>query len=110
MIKISTPLIEIKRVGPRFLQKFKKLNIETVKDLVYSFPSRYEDFSDIVKIVDLAINQQATIQGTIQAVKVKRTWKRKMFIVEALVSDDTGSIKAIWFNARFLLSIIKKEK
>ena len=110
MIKISTPLIEIKRVGPRFLQKFKKLNIETVKDLVYSFPSRYEDFSDIVKIVDLAINQQATIQGTIQAVKVKRTWKRKMFIVEALVSDDTGSIKAIWFNARFLLSIIKKGK
>ena len=110
MIKISTPLIEIKRVGPRFLQKFKKLNIETVKDLVYRFPSRYEDFSDIVKIVDLAINQQATIQGTIQAVKVKCTWKRKMFIVEALVSDDTGSIKAIWFNARFLLSIIKKGK
>ncbi len=110
MIKISTPLIEIKRIGSRFLQKFNKFNIETVEDLVYHFPSRYEDFSDIIKIADLAVNQQATIQGIIQEVKVKRTWKRKMFIVEALVSDNTGSIKVIWFNARFLFSIIKKGK
>ncbi|MEK7593400.1 MAG: ATP-dependent DNA helicase RecG, partial [Patescibacteria group bacterium] len=93
-----------------FLPKLKKLGIETVKGLLWHFPARYVDFSEIVKIKDLKINQQATVSGAIQQVKLKRTWKRRMFILEALIGDDTGSIKAIWFNARFLLPIIKKGK
>ncbi|MBI2594644.1 MAG: DNA helicase RecG, partial [Candidatus Colwellbacteria bacterium] len=86
----------------------KKLNIQIVKDLLWHFPFRYEDFSEIKKITDLKINERATIQGVITAVKLKRTWKRRMLIVEALISDDTGTIKAVWFNQRFLLSILKK--
>ncbi len=108
MISLKTPLLEIKGVGPKFIQRLKKLNIKTVKDLLWHFPARYEDFSEISKIVDLTVGQQATIQGVIQEIKPRKSWKRRMFIIEALVSDDTGSVKSIWFNQRFLLSILKK--
>jgi len=110
MIKLSNFLSEIKGVGPKFSERLKKLKIETVKDLLWHFPFRYEDFSHISKIADLKIGEIATISGVISDIKLHRTWKRKMFIVEALITDDTGSIKAVWFNQRFLLSILKKGK
>jgi len=110
MVKLSTPLSEIKGIGPKFAERLKKLEIKTVKDLLWHFPFRYEDFSRISKIADLKIGETATISGVISDIKLHRTWKRKMFIVEALITDDTGSIKAVWFNQRFLLSILKKGK
>src|SRR3990167_11111327 len=108
MIQFSTPLIELKNTK-RFLPKLKKLGIETVKDLLWHFPFRYEDFSNIVAIKDLKIGQHATVQGVIQLIKMRRTWKRRMFIIEALIGDDTGSIKAIWFNQKFLITMLKKD-
>ena len=110
MIKLETPLCSIRGIGPKFFERLEKFGIKNIRDLLWHFPFRYEDFSKISKIKDLKINQSATISGVITDIKVHRTWKRRMFIVEALVSDDTGSIKAIWFNQRFLLSILKKSK
>ena len=107
MIQFSTPLIELKNTK-RFLPKLKKLGIETVKDLLWHFPFRYEDFSNIVAIKDLKIGQHATVQGIIQSIKMRRAWKRRMFIIEALIGDDTGSIRAVWFNQRFLIMMLKK--
>lgn len=109
MFNLQTPLSEIKGIGPKFCEKLKKLKIETVKDLLWYFPFRYEDFSNISKISDLKINQHATISGVIQSIKMRRTWKRRMFIIEALIGDDTGSIKAIWFNQKFLITMLKKD-
>ncbi|MEK7568103.1 MAG: ATP-dependent DNA helicase RecG [Patescibacteria group bacterium] len=108
MVKLSDQLSELKGFRKNFVDKLKKLNIETIKDLLWHFPFRYEDFSGFSKIADLKIGEHATIQGVISAVKLYRTWKRRMFIVEALISDDTGSVKAVWFNQRFLLSVLKK--
>ncbi|MEK7636064.1 MAG: ATP-dependent DNA helicase RecG [Patescibacteria group bacterium] len=108
MINLQTSLSEVRGIGPKFCEKLKKLNIETIKDLLWYFPFRYEDFSNILKISDLKINQHATISGVIQSIKMRRTWKRRMFIIEALIGDDTGSIKVIWFNQKFLITMLKK--
>ncbi|MBI5306566.1 ATP-dependent DNA helicase RecG [Candidatus Wolfebacteria bacterium] len=105
---LQTPLNEVKGIGPKFCEKLKKLKIETVKSLLWHFPFRYEDFSNIVAIKDLKVGERATIQGVIQSIKLRRTWKRKMFIIEALISDKTGSIRAIWFNQKFLITMLKK--
>ncbi len=110
MIKLDSPLYSIRGIGPKFFERLKKFGIQTVRDLLWHFPFRYEDFSKISKISDLKINQSATISGVIADIKAHRTWKKRMFIVEALITDDTGSIKAVWFNQRFLLAILKKGK
>jgi len=110
MINIDTPLLEVKGIGPNFLAKLEKLRILTIKDLLWHFPFRYEDFADVKKIADLKINEQATISGVIQKVRVQRTWKKKMFIVEISVVDDSGSISAVWFNQRHLAAIFKAGK
>ena len=108
MIALETPFLEIKGIGPKFVAKLKNLGVLTVKDLLWHFPFRYENFAAVKKIADLKINEQATVSGIIEKVKVQRTWKKKMFIVEAVILDDTGSISAVWFNQRHLAAILKK--
>lgn len=108
MILLSTPLTEIKGIGPSLAQKFSKLGLENVKDVLYYFPFRYQDFSQIVHIDELEEGQIATIFGIIDTTKLYKTWKRKMWILECTIKDNTGSIKAIWFNQQFLASTLKE--
>ena len=52
-MNLSTAISEIPRVGPQYQKKLKKLGIKTVGDLLFHFPHRYEDFSDIIPIQKL---------------------------------------------------------
>ncbi|MFH1188517.1 MAG: ATP-dependent DNA helicase RecG [bacterium] len=108
MVTVHASLSQLHGIGPRFLQKFDKLGIKTVRDLLRHFPVRYEDWSDIVPIIDLNIGDSKTIQGIIEDVEIKRTWKKRMIIVEATITDATGSIQAIWFNQPYIKNILKK--
>lgn len=107
-VNLGTELQYVKGVGPAFAARLEKLGLKTVKDLLWHFPSRYEDFSKISNIADLVPGEQATIQGVIHEIKIARSFHKKMFIIQAIVTDNTGSIKATWFNQKFLIAMLKK--
>lgn len=102
MLKLSYELSKISGFPPRFANLLKKLKILTVKDMLWHFPFRYEDFSSVVKIADLKLHESATISGLVKRIATRRSWRRNIFIVEALVADETGTIKAIWFNQPYI--------
>lgn len=106
MITLNTPLSEIKGIPPRFIKKLEKLKIFTVKELLWHFPSRYEDFSEIVPIAELEPGQQATVQGIIDDIKVRRSFRKHFVIIEAHIRDDSGTIKAVWFNQPYLINTL----
>ena len=106
--RLETELRFVKGVGPAFAARLEKLGLKTVKDLLWHFPSRYEDFSTISNIVDLVPGEAATIQGVIHDIKILRSFRKKMFIVQVTVVDNTGSIRATWFNQKFLVAMLKK--
>lgn len=99
---LSTPLSEVYGIGPRFLSRFQKLNIRTVADLIRHFPNRYEDFSVVSPIADVAHGQTVTIVGEIIKTNLRRSWRKKMAIVEAQIADQSGMIKAVWFNQPYI--------
>ena len=107
MLKLDLELSKISGVGEKFLKRLDKLSIKTVRDLLWHFPFRYEDYSKIVKIADLKINQPATIRGVVRKVATRRTWKRKMLLVEAVIVDETGGVSAIWFNQPYIAQVLK---
>ena len=107
MIRLETELRIIKGINEKFLAKLDKLKIKTVRDLLWHFPFRYDDFSTVVNIGDLKINQAATIRGVVRKVSLRRSWRRKFVIIEALVADETGGIKAIWFNQPYIAKILR---
>jgi len=107
---LDAPIGRLPRINERHLKKFHKLGINTVRDLLYHFPHRYDDFSKIITIDKLKLNETATIQGEILSIENTRTFKKRIILTEALVQDPTASVKVIWFNQPFLIKNIKPGK
>ena len=107
-MNLSTPIGKIPKIGPVFQKRLKKIGIKTVQDLLFHFPHRYEDFSNLVPISKVKINEVCTVKGKILEIETTRTWKKKMFLTQAIVEDKSGAVKAVWFNRPYLTNILKK--
>src|SRR3989338_1422459 len=106
-LNLQVPLSQIKGIPPRFLKRLEKLKILTIEDILWHFPSRYEDFSEILPISQLEPGQQTTVQGVVRDVKLKRSFRRRFVIVEARIAKNSGEIKAVWFNQPYLLNTLR---
>ncbi len=107
-MNLSTPIEEIPRVGPQIHKKLRRLGIKTVKDLIFHFPHRYEDFSNIIPISEIQQNQTVSTKGKILDIKNIRTFRKRMTLTQALIGDETGQIQAMWFNQPYLINTFKK--
>ena len=107
MFSLSTPIEKAPRINAPLANKLKRLGIKTARDLLFHFPSRYEDFSNLKQIKELALGETATIHGVIKKIVNIRTFRKKMFITEAMIDDSTGTIKSVWFNQPFLAKTLK---
>ncbi|MBU0613501.1 ATP-dependent DNA helicase RecG [Patescibacteria group bacterium] len=105
-MELSTSIAEFPTVGPRTAQRLKKLEIKTAEDLLFYFPFRYEDYSNISNIREARHGESTTIKAHVDLIHNKRSPRKRMIITEAILSDDTGSIKAVWFRQPFLTKII----
>jgi ATP-dependent DNA helicase RecG len=102
MITLDSKISELTK-GPNILSRLKKLELNTVADLLYHFPARYDDFSQIKKINELEAGQMSTVKGKIELLSSKRSKLKKIAVTECFLSDETGSIKAIWFGQPFII-------
>jgi len=102
----ALPVEKLKNVGARNLPRLHKLGIKTLRDLLWHIPSRYEDYSQIIPINDLVFEQKATIQGTVVKIDSRRIFPRRLVIIEAIIEDDSGSIKAVWFNQPYIATTL----
>lgn len=86
----------------------KKLGLFTISDLLFYFPVRYSDISEIKNIIDLTGGENATIYGKISKLKTKKAFKSNIPLGEGYLEDLTGKIKIIWFNQPYLAKMIKE--
>jgi len=94
-------LSEIPGLGPKTLEKLKKLNIASPSDLINHFPNRFIDFSKITRISGLEVNSNATVTGKIT--KFQNIFTRfGKNLQKATVADSTGEINLLWFNQPYL--------
>ena len=110
MTDLNTPIKNLPRIGEKYAKALKKLDILTVRDLLFHFPFRYDDYSQKFSIKDIPLEQDITIEGKVTDIKTTRTWKRKIFLTEAIITDDSGSIKVIWFNQPYISDTLKIRK
>ncbi|MBU3901220.1 ATP-dependent DNA helicase RecG [Patescibacteria group bacterium] len=108
-MSLDSPISSLPRVSPAYQKRLLKLGIKTLRDLFFHLPRRYDDFSKITKIIDLRTGATATVQGRLTKIANIRTWKKRMNITEAFIQDNTGIIKAIWFNQPYLTKTLKDD-
>ena len=94
-------------VGTITAKRIKTLGIKNVRDLLFYFPFRYDNFLKADKISDLKPGEKVNIVGTVLLIQNKRSLRKKISITEALISDETWQVKAIWFNQPFIAKNLK---
>lgn len=98
---LSQTVRTIKGVGPKVADKLRTLGANTIWELLYIFPRRYDDYSQMKPINRLAYGEYVTIIGTVWETRRRRT-RNNMVLVESIIKDGTGSVKATWFNQPWL--------
>ncbi|PJA87933.1 MAG: DNA helicase RecG [Candidatus Moranbacteria bacterium CG_4_9_14_3_um_filter_40_7] len=87
----------------------EKLGLLTVRDLLFYFPSRYDDFSRIVPIAEKYLDQVITVEGQIVKAKLTRIFRRKLTLFEIIIQDKSHQpLKALWFNQPYLAESLKE--
>lgn len=89
----------IKGVGARTAEVLAANGITTAEDLLYFLPRRYEDFSLVIPIAEIAPGN-VTVKATVESA-TGRYITRKLHITEAVLSDGTAKTRAVWFNQSY---------
>ena len=90
----------IKGLSGKRGEKLRKAGIVTVADLLLHVPRRYVDRSRTLPLSDVPLDEEVTVVGTVKKVSVRRP-RRGLVIIEATIYDQTGLLKAVWFNQAF---------
>ncbi len=105
-MKLDTPLQNIARLTPAQKTGLRKLKLETARDLLHYFPMRYESPGTIKVIKDIVEGERVSIAGTISSLDYKKTFKSRIAIATAILSDDTGSVELVWFHQPYIAKIL----
>ncbi|MBN2148052.1 MAG: ATP-dependent DNA helicase RecG [Anaerolineales bacterium] len=95
---LGAPITVLPGVGPRHGQTLARLNMITLGDMLYYFPRRYDDYTQLKPINRLSYGEEVTIIGTIERAAPRSIRSGKMQIVEAVISDGSGAMRITWFN------------
>jgi len=101
-MNLSDKLSDHVRVDTAHKKSLTRLNIETVADLLYHLPVRYEDISDVQSVGSLEKNQDTVVYGQLSGLKTRKAWKSKKPIAEGYVEDGSAKMKIMWFNQPYI--------
>jgi ATP-dependent DNA helicase RecG len=85
-----------------------KLGIKTLHDLLYYFPVRYGDSARAKRVEEAVGGETITIFGKIRGLKTSKAYIKKTPLSEGIIQDETGSIKAVWFNQPYIAKMMKE--
>ena len=95
---LGAPITRLPGVGPRNASKMAKLGVRSIGDLLYLFPRRYDDYSELRTIDRLEYGEEVTIIGNVWDIESRSGQRKKVTVVSAIVGDATGTIQVTWFN------------
>ena len=85
-------------VGPKHAQTLARLGLNSLGDMLYNFPRRYDDYTQLKPIRRLDYGEDVTVIGTITLVTTRSVRGGRFQITELILTDGTGSLRATWFN------------
>lgn len=103
---LTTSLSHILGIGPGYSYRLKILNLNTIEDLIYHFPFRYDDFSHTGSALEAQIGESVTLQGEVWSIQNIYTRSRKI-ITKAIFNDGSSPIELTWFNSSWIAKQIK---
>ncbi len=107
-IALNASLTVLSGVGPKNAAMLGRLGLHTLGDMLYHFPRRYDDYSQLKPIRDLTYGQQVTVIGTAAFTEARQARGGKMHIFEVVINDGTGGLRLNFFNQPWLVNRIRQ--
>lgn len=108
---IARPIRYLKGIGPKRAKLFNQLGINSIEDLLYYFPRRYEDRTIVTDIAKLKIGEYQTVKAKILGFGERRSFRRGNFqLCEVVVEDATGRLPCVWFNQPYVRQYLTSGK
>ena len=105
-LSLDAEVTRLKGVSKQNLSKLKRLGVETVRDLVYLFPHRHNDFASIRKVSELEAGQEQTVIAEVWEATLTGTGRRRKS-TQAIIGDETGNVRCIWFNNPYMVRTLR---
>lgn len=102
-MELTSNINECFRLVPSQKSALRKLGIETIGDMLRHLPVRYDRAGGESAIIGAEHGASVTILGTISKLETRRSWKRKIPVGEAVLTDNTGSIPIRWFHQPYMV-------
>jgi ATP-dependent DNA helicase RecG len=93
-------------IGRKRSELLEKLDVKTVRDFLYLYPRRYEDYSKLKTINQLKLGDTVSVLGTVWDAGGRRTQSGR-HLFQVVLSDQTGTLEVTWFNQPYLKNRIK---
>lgn len=107
-MELNDPVTQISGIGIEVAKKFRVLGISTAEELIHHYPRRYDDYSQVETINKIRPGM-VTIRAAIKQ-SSGRYASRGLHITEAVASDDTSSVRLIWFNQPYRAASLNSDK
>ena len=106
---VDDPVTALRGADAKTAQRLARLDVSTVRDLLYLFPRRHEDYSEVVRIAEVVPGQECTVVATVWESRVLAQGpKGRRKDTEAVLGDDTGNIRAIWFGQQYVARTLRQ--
>ncbi len=105
-MRLNEKLEEKFRLDANQKKALHRLKLFSVADLLFHFPVRYSDISEVKKISELVAGDMATVYGKISGLKTKKAFRSGIPMAEGAIEDLSGKIKITWFNQAYLARML----
>ncbi len=106
-LELNTPIEQIHKLPKPQVAALKKLEIFTLQDLLLYFPYRYLDFSLVKSIANITAEEMVSVKGKIKTISSRFSFRGRLSLCEAIITDETGNIKVVWFNQPYLTKVLQ---
>jgi len=104
---LDSPVAALQGVGPRQSERLGRLGVQTIRDMLYLFPHRYDDYSQLKPVNRLEHGEDVTLIAQVKEAHVRQT-RSGGSLFKVILSDGTGSIEVTWFNQPYLADKIRR--
>lgn len=104
-MELDDPVQRLPRLGAKNAKLLEKLDIHTIEDLIFHFPRRH---AEVKHIAELTVDDEVAVKATVRHVQIIRTPRQRFPITEALIQDETGALRATWFNQPHMKQVLSR--
>ena len=107
-LTVDSPVSRLRGVDSKTSRRLDRLEVQSIRELLYLFPRKHVDYSNFAKIAELYPGQERTVVADVWDVhEVPGGFQGRRKDTEAVLSDETGNIRVIWFGQRYLARTLK---